>query len=259
MGKKQISDNIYEKEQSNKKHRGKSKKLEKREKIKKNKKKDKKVKSKKRELIKYIKKIFKENKKNIDTAKVFDSQCLDLDEIVKQIDRLIEIDKDSVNDIPELFKIMEEDRKEIDLSHLDNKNVQKYLIKLMNKLRIQQNSRNIYKFSITNLFRKLNPKLKYTSDIDDILTENINSYYYLVRAIFDYQMNKLNTNENADGDRQEQSEDEDDSISEDKMKALEKEKLEMDYEYEVIEENLGRNAELINKAFNKIMQEDQEK
>ena len=99
MGKK-TSSNIYEAEQSNKKHRQKSKKLEKREKHKKNKKKDKKVKGERRKIEKYIKKGFKESKQNIDLQKLFE-HCMDLDEILKQIRRILELNSNAVSELTE--------------------------------------------------------------------------------------------------------------------------------------------------------------
>lgn len=279
MGKKKSS-NIYETEQSNKKHRGKSKKLEKREKHKKNKKKDKKVRGERRKIEKYIKKGFKENKLNIDIQKLFE-HCMDLDEILKQIRRILELNSDAVNELPDLIKMMEENKKEVNISGIEDKTSQKYILKLFKNLKFTQSTKNPFCFRITNLQRNRDLKMKYTTDIDDIISDSLSSYYLLVKLLFDYVNYIINNPENEEdiqggnkmGKEKEYDEDEESSISVDdeeenseidnekpidkkKLKEFDKEKLEMDYEYDLLEEKLGKNAELINRAFNKIMQED---
>lgn len=282
MGKKEKKGDIYEQEQNNRKFRKKSKKLEKREKQRKNKKKTKKERNEKRKLIKYIKKVFKENKQEIDTVRLFE-HCFDLEEIEKQVIKMLTLNREAVTEIPDLFKQMEGGRKEVNLAGLEDKNVQKYLLKLMKNLKISQNPRNPFSYKITTLFQQPDPKKKITSDSDDIIPECLSSYYYLVKALFEYEnyvmslkeeteKNKLEKAENSGSDdsdeEQSNSEDEEHEKSEisqendntgKNIKDLDREKLEMDYEYELIEQKLGKNAELINKAFNKILQEDSKK
>jgi hypothetical protein len=279
MGKKQSS-NIYETDQANKKHRKKSKKLEKREKHKKNKKKNKKEKGRIRKIEKYIKKGFKENKQEIDLAKLF-GHCLDLEEILKQIKKILELNSNAVSEIPELLKLMEESKKEVNIAGIEDKTSQKHILKLFKNLKITQSTRNPFCFRITNLQRKRDLKMKYTTEIDDIISDSLSSYYLLVKLLFEYVnyvMNNPDEEENAEcheneGNEQDDEDDQDSSMSLDeeggnseianntpfdkkKMKEFEREKMEMDYEYDLLEEKLGKNAELINKAFNKIMQED---
>lgn len=281
MGKKQTSKNIYETDQANKKHRKKSKKLEKREKHKKNKKKNKKEKSERRKIEKYIKKGFKENKQDIDIPKLF-GDCLDLDEILKQIKKILQVNSNAASEVPELFKMMEENKKEVNISGIEDKSTQKHILKLFKNLKITQSTRNPFCFRITNIGKKRDPKLKYTTEINDVISDSLTSYYLLVRLLFEYVNYILN---NPDEDKEENKEEnennsqmdedgensDDSSISEDdneninndpkhidkkKLKEFDKQKMEMDYEYDLLEEKLGKNAELINKAFNKIMQED---
>jgi hypothetical protein len=282
MGKKEKKGDIYEQEQNNRKFRKKSKKLEKREKQRKNKKKTKKERNEKRKLIKYIKKVFKENKQEIDTVRLFE-HCFDLEEIEKQVKKMLTLNREAVTEIPDLFKSMEGGRKEVNLAGLEDKNVQKYLLKLMKNLKISQNPRNPFSYRITTLFQQPDPKKKITSDSDDIIAECLSSYYYLVKAIFEYENYVMSLKEEAEkqniekGEKEDNSEsDGEESNSEDEqeekseisqendysgknLKDLDREKLEMDYEYELIEQKLGKNAELINKAFNKILQEDSKK
>jgi len=179
MGKKDKS-NIYESDQLNKKHRKKSKKLEKREKHRKNKKKDKKEKNEKRKLHKYINQIFKENKKEIHLSKLLEN-CFDLDEISKNIKKMILLNEKAVIEIPDLFKLMEEGKKEINLSGLEDKQVQKYLLKLMNNLKISQNPKNAFSFRIQNLNFIRDPKKKITSDPSELIPEYLSSYYLFVK------------------------------------------------------------------------------
>jgi hypothetical protein len=257
MGKKS---DIYESDQVNKRHRHKSKKLEKREKKRKDKKKNKKVKGEKRNLIKYIKKSFKENKKEIDTIKLFE-HCFDLNEIEKQIQKILTFNKEAVSEIPELFRIMEEEKKEVNLAGLEDKDVQKYILKLMKNLKIYSSPKNPFAFKISLLYKQLDPKMKFTSNSDDIIPQCLSSYYLLVKAIFEY-VNYKQSEQEDDSDSSESESDSSQAASnkvKDSHSLKEREKLEMDYEYELMEEKLGKNSELINKAFNKIMQEDQKK
>jgi hypothetical protein len=275
MGKKEHNSEIYSKEQINRKFRKKSKKLEKREKIRKNKKKNKKERNEKRNIFKYIKKSFKENKQEIDITRLFE-HCFDIDEIQKNVRKILAINTDAINEIPDLFKTMEVGRKEVNLAALEDKSVQHYLIKLMKNLKINSNVKNPFSFKITTLFRPFDPKKRITSDPSDIISECLSSYYHLVKALFEYEnymLQKLKSEEKEIEDNyeesQEENEDEGENAEEDEkfqdnclhikqieLKKLDEEKYAMDYEYELIENKLGKNTELINKAFNKIMQED---
>jgi hypothetical protein len=231
MGKKTKS-NIYENEQVNRKHRKKSKKLEKREKHKKSKKAQKKENHQRRKLEKYIRKTFKDNKKEIDLGRL----PLDWDELTKQVRKLIELDQSSLEEVPDLFKMMEDDTKEVDLSSLENKSAQKYIIKIMKHLKVWQNPKNPYAFKIIK--REKNARLKYTTDVEDVISDTLSSYYLLVRSMFEYTNFIINN-----------PEDEKSSECEDKA-------AEQDEESEELDEKFGNNAELINKAFHKIMQEE---
>jgi hypothetical protein len=241
MGKKTKS-NIYEIEQNNKKHRKKSKKLEKREKHKKNKKAFKKEKHQKRKLEKYIINVFKENKKEIDLARL----PLDFEEISKQVKKLLTLNVSSQEEIPELFRIMEEENKEVDISNLEDKQAQKYILKLMKNLKIHQSSKNPFAFKIRKIAK--DPKLKYTTNVEDIISDTLSSYYYLIKSIFEYYNYTLN-NENS-----EQEESINDELKE---KNDNLEKIEIDYEYEEMDNKFGNNSEFINKAFHKIMQNEE--
>jgi len=281
MAKKKQIDNIYETDQSNKKHRKKNKKLQKREKHKKEKKKNKKIKHEKRKLNKYIQLAFKENQKDLDLARL----PMDLDEVVKQVDKLIKLNESSVKEVPELFRIMEEDNKEINLSGLEDLSAQKYICKLLKNFKLFQNPKNPFKFKIREF--NIDLKARFTTDVDFIIRQCISSYFLFVKSIFEYENFKLKNSENEENEQNEISDDEmeiedsneDDaknsdnsSVSErngkngkrypevnhiDKKKDLDKIKYEIDYENQLIEEKFGGNAELVNKAFHKIMNDDQ--
>lgn len=236
MGKK-TKNNIYESEQVNRKHRKKSKKLEKREKHKKNKKTLKKENHEKRKMEKYIKKAFKDNKKDIDLARI----PLDWDELTKRVKKLIEIDQSSVEEVPQLFKMMEDENKEVDLSSLENKSAQKYIIKLMKHLKVNQNPKNPFSFKIVR--KEKDPRMKYTTNVDEVISDSLSSYYLLVKAVFEYTNYIVNKTKEDSESEQEAAEVESDSDSDDNIIEL--------------ENTHGNNAELINKAFHKIMQEEE--
>ena len=172
MGKKNIS-NIYETEQSNKKHRKKNKKLLKREKTKKDKKKTKKVKHGKRKLLKYIKLSFSENEKDLDLARL----PMEIDEIVKNVDKLINLNQTSIKEVPELLKLMEENNKEINLSGLEDLSAQKYICKIFKTLKLHQNPRNPFKFKIREFI--IDPKARSTTEVDYVIRQCISSFYLL--------------------------------------------------------------------------------
>jgi hypothetical protein len=284
MAKKKQIQNIYETEQANKKHRKKNKKLEKREKHKKDKKKLKKENHEKRKLNKYIIMAFKQNQRELDLARL----PLDLDEVVKQVDKLIKLNESSVKEVPELFRIMEEENKEINLSGLEDLSAQKYISKLFKNFKIAQNPKNPYKFKIREFSVDL--KARSTTEVDYIIRQCISSFCLFVKSIFEFQNFKLKTKEEEENNKNKKSEDdgkieEDAENSEDasesdnsgesevsgksddltkekkneksKKKELDQLKYEIDYENHLIEEQFGGNAELINKAFHKIMNDDQ--
>ncbi len=286
MAKKKQIQNIYETEQANKKHHKKNKKLEKREKLKKDKKKNKKIKHEKRKLNKYIQMSFKQNQKELDLARL----PLDLDEVTKQVDKLIKLNESSVKEVPELFRLMEEEKKEINLSGLEDLNAQKYISKLFKNFKIFQNPKNPFKFKIREFQIDLNAR--YTTEVDFVIGQCISSYFLFVKSIFEFENFKIRSKEedennytkdnynyeNNSNDDSKTSEDENsytsesdnqvekDEISENeknniylknKKKELDKVKYEIDYENKLIEEKFGGNAELVNKAFHKIMNDDQ--
>lgn len=280
MAKKRQIENIYETDQANKKHRKKNKKLQKREKHKKDKKKMKKEKHEKRKLHKYIIMAFKENQKELDLARL----PMDLDEVVKQVDKLIKLNESSVKEVPELFRIMEEENKEINLSGLEDLSAQKYICKLFKNFKLAQNPKNPFKFKIREFI--VDPKARSTTEVDLVIRQCISSFYLFVKSIFEFQNFKLKSAEEEENNRNRKSDDDekmdedgeqsddasesDDSILSDasrnsneiikdksKKKELDQMKYEIDYENQLIEEKFGGNAELVNRAFHKIMNDDQ--
>lgn len=291
MAKKKQIQNIYETDQANKKHRKKNKKLQKREKHKKDKKKNKKTKHEKRKLDKYIIMSFKENQKDLDLARL----PMDLDEVVKHVDKLIKLNKASVTEVPELFRVMDEEKKEINLSGLEDLSAQKYICKLFKNFKFSQNPKNPFKFKIREF--TFDPKARSTTEVDYVIRQCISSFYLFIKSVFEFQNFKLSTaeeaaeknknkkSENENDDSIMDQDDDDDYQSDDasesdysgdsessgnlennvnektkdksKKKELDQMKFEIDYENQLIEEKFGGNAELVNKAFHKIMNDDQ--
>ena len=249
MGKKNKSGNndIYQQEQVNKKHRTKSDKLQKRIEKKRNKKKVKEIHHAKRTLFKYIISIFHQRKQKIDLTRL----PLDFKEIQKTVRSILnQKDMDSVNRLLSMFDTMEKTVKEIDIMNFKNKSIIKDVAKFMRVMHVQQNPKNPMKYSLYHMFRKRDPKVRYTTNVDEIIPECLSSYYLLVKCLFDYYIKEQNKEEgiiekdeykNNDNDNEEKNENEMD----------EKEKI--DEEYRIIEENVGQNAELINKAFSRII------
>jgi hypothetical protein len=185
MGKKDKGNNndIYQNNQVNKKHRVKSEKLQKRIEKKRNKKKVKEIHHAKRTLFKFIIANFHQRKKNIDLNRL----PLDFKEIQKVIKTILQQkDMDSVNRILSLFDTMEKTVKEVDISTFKNKSIIKDVSKLMRVLHVQQNPKNPMKYSLYHMFRKRDPKVKYTTDVNEIIPECLSSYYLLVKCLFDY-------------------------------------------------------------------------
>ena len=253
MGKKIKSGNngdIYQQEQINKKHRMKSEKLQKRIEKKRNKKKVKEIHHAKRTLFKYIISIFHQRKPNIDLTRL----PLDFKEIQKTVRSILsQKDMDSVNRLLSMFDTMEKTVKEIDISNFKNKTIIKDVAKFMRVMHVQQNPKNPMKYSLYHMFRKRDPKVRYTTNVDEIIPECLSSYYLLVKCLFDYYIKEINKEE---GIIEKDEEKKEENINKEKEKD-EKEKI--DEEYRLIEENVGQNAELINKAFSRILNDNKKK
>ena len=250
MGKKNKggNDDIYQNEQVNKKHRGKSEKLQKRIEKKRNKKKVKEIHHAKRTLFKFIIANFRQRKKNIDLNRL----PLDFKEIQKTIKSiLLQKDMDSVNRLLQLFDTMEKTVKEVDISTFKNKSIIKDVSKLMRVLHVQQNPKNPMKYSLYHMFRKRDPKVRYTTNVDEMIPECLSSYYLLVKCLFDYYIKEQKKEEGIIEDDEKEKKEEEKKNEENDIEMDEKDKI--DQEYQLIEEKVGQNAELINKAFNRIL------
>ena len=248
MGKKlkqQGNSDIYQLDQVNKKHRTKSDKLQKRIEKKRNKKKVKEIHHAKRTLFKYIISNFHQRKQNIDLTRL----PLDFKEIQKTVKSILsQKDMDSVNRLLTMFDTMEKTVKEIDISTFKNKTIIKDVAKFMRVLHVQQNPKNPMKYSLYHMFRKRDPKVRYTTNIDEIIPECLSSYYLLVKSLFDYYIKEQNKEEGVVEKDEEKNKE---NVEEEIEEKDEKEKI--DEEYRLIEENVGQNAELINKAFSRII------
>ena len=250
MGKKQKAGNndIYQKDQVNKKHRVKSEKLQKRIEKKRNKKKVKEIHHAKRTLFKFIISNFHQRKQKIDLTRL----PLDFKEIQKTVRAILsQKDMDSVNRLLTMFDTMEKTVKEIDITTFKNKTIIKDVAKFMRVMHVQQNPKNPMKYSLYHMFRKRDPKVRYTTNVDEMIPECLSSYYLLVKCLFDYYIKEQKKEEgiieqDEDKDKNDENENNNEENEED-----EKEKI--DEEYRQIEENVGQNAELINKAFSRIL------
>ena len=161
MGKKlkqgNNSNDIYQLDQVNKKHRTKSDKLKKRIEKKRNKKKVKEIHHAKRTLFKYIISNFHQRKQNIDLTRL----PLDFKEIQKTVKSILnQKDMDSVNRLLMMFDTMEKTVKEIDISTFKNKSIIKDISKFMRVMHVQQNPKNPMKYSLYHMFRKRDPKVR---------------------------------------------------------------------------------------------------
>ena len=235
-------------EQINKKHRVKSQKLQKRIEKKRNKKKVKEIHHAKRTLFKYIIANFHQRKKNIDLNRL----PLDFKEIQKTVKSILQQkDMDSVNRLLQLFDTMEKTVKEIDISTFKNKSIIKDVSKFMRVLHVQQNPKNPMKYSLYHMFRKRDPKVRYTNNVDEMIPECLSSYYLLVKCLFDYYIKEQKKEEGIIEDDEKEKNEEDKDNEEKEEEKDEKDKI--DEEYQLIEEKVGQNAELINKAFTRIL------
>ena len=255
MGKKSNKGNngdIYQSDQVNKKHRIKSEKLQKRIERKRNKKKIKEIHHAKRTLFKYIISNFHQRKQNIDLTRL----PLDFKEIQKTVKSILsQKDMDSVNRLLTMFDTMEKTVKEIDISTFKNKTIIKDIAKFMRVMHVQQNPKNPMKYSLYHMFRKRDPKVRYTTNVDEIIPECLSSYYLLVKSLFDYYIKEQKKEEGII----EKEEEKDEEKNEDKKEEEIDEKEKIDEEYRLIEENVGQNAELINKAFSRILNDNKNK
>ena len=255
MGKKSNKGNngdIYQSDQVNKKHRIKSEKLQKRIERKRNKKKVKEIHHAKRTLFKYIISNFHQRKQNIDLTRL----PLDFKEIQKTVKSILsQKDMDSVNRLLTMFDTMEKTVKEIDISTFKNKTIIKDIAKFMRVMHVQQNPKNPMKYSLYHMFRKRDPKVRYTTNVDEIIPECLSSYYLLVKSLFDYYIKEQKKEEGII----EKEEEKDEEKNEDKKEEEIDEKEKIDEEYRLIEENVGQNAELINKAFSRILNDNKNK
>ena len=250
MGKKNKSNtsDIYQLDQVNKKHRTKSDKLKKRIEKKRNKKKVKEIHHAKRTLFKYIISIFHQRKQTIDLTRL----PLDFKEIQKTVKSILnQKDMDSVNRLLSLFDTMEKTVKEIDITTFKNKTIIKDVAKFMRVMHVQQNPKNPMKYSLYHMFRKRDPKVRYTTNVDEIIPECLSSYYLLAKCLFDYYLKEQKKEEgiiDEDDNKKDNKEEKEENDERD-------EKDKIDEEYRLIEENVGQNAELINKAFSRIINE----
>ena len=257
MGKKTKTGNndIYQLDQVNKKHRVKSEKLQKRIEKKRNKKKVKEIHHAKRTLFKFIISNFHQRKQKIDLTRL----PLDFKEIQKTVKSILnQKDMDSVNRLLTMFDTMEKTVKEIDITTFKNKTIIKDVAKFMRVMHVQQNPKNPMKYSLYHMFRKRDPKVRYTTNVDEIIPECLSSYYLLVKCLFDYYIKEQKKEEGIiEQEKEDEKNDDNNSNKEEENELDEKEKI--DEEYRQIEENVGQNAELINKAFSRILNDNKKK
>ena len=253
--KNNTSNDIYQEKQINKKHRGKSEKITKRIEKRRNKKKIKEQNSQRRNLFKYIIKMFKQRKQYIDLIRL----PLDFKEIEISIKKIIaHKDKESINRILRCFDTMEKLVKEINLNTFENKSIIKDVDRLMRSLKVKQNPKYPLKYSLYHMFKKKDPKVRYTSNIEEIIRECLSSYYLLVKVLFDYYLKEENENENENTEINENTNNEniennnDDDIKNEEESEID-EKLILEEEYKAMEKQIGMNAEFINKAFSRII------
>ena len=254
MGKKNKAGNndIYQLDQVNKKHRVKSEKLQKRIEKKRNKKKVKEIHHAERTLFKFIISNFHQRKQKIDLTRL----PLDFKEIQKTVKSILsQKDMDSVNRLLTMFDTMEKTVKEIDITTFKNKTIIKDVAKFMRVMHVQQNPKNPMKYSLYHMFRKRDPKARYTTNVDEIIPECLSSYYLLVKCLFDYYIKEQKKEEGIiepddDNKKNDDNKEEDNELDE---------KDKIDEEYRQIEENVGQNAELINKAFSRILNDNNKK
>ena len=259
--KNNTSNDIYQEKQINKKHRGKSEKITKRIEKRRNKKKIKVQNTQRRNLFKYIIKMFKQRKQYIDLIRL----PLDFKEIEISIKKIIaHKDKESINRILRCFDTMEKLVKEINLNTFENKSIIKDVDRLMRSLKVKQNPKYPLKYSLYHMFKKKDPKARYTSNIEEIIPECLSSYYLLVKVLFDYYLkeenddNKKLNDENNENEDNKINENENNKNNESEESEID-EKLMLEEEYKAIDKQAGMNAEFINKAFSRIINDNIQK
>ena len=253
MAKKNIynNDDIYNQTQINKKHRIKSQKLQQRIKKKRTKKQQKQINFQNRSLSKFLLNLFKSRKKKIDLIHL----PFDFNQIKINIKKIISHkDNQSIDRLLMLINKMEKTYKEINLNSFENKTIIKDVMSLFKNLKIKQNPKNNFKYSLYHMFKNNNIKKRYTTDTDEIIKECLDSYYLLVKGLFDFFMKEENKNNNEINNNENNNFSDENSISNDD--SFDRKKFAIDEEYNLIENKLGKNAELINKAYNKILNDD---
>ena len=256
MAKKNIynnNDDIYNQTQINKKHRIKSQKLQQRIKKKRTKKQQKQINFQNRSLSKFLLNLFKSRKKKIDLIHL----PFDFNQIKINIKKIISHkDNQSIDRLLMLINKMEKTYKEINLNSFENKTIIKDVMSLFKNLKIKQNPKNNFKYSLYHMFKNNNIKKRYTTDTDEIIKECLDSYYLLVKGLFDFFMKEENNNNNENNNFSNENNNfsNENSISNDD--SFDRKKFAIDEEYNLIENKLGKNAELINKAYNKILNDD---
>ena len=252
------NNDVYQVEQVHKKHRGKSEKIKKRIEKKRNRKNVKAQRFEKRTLAKFILKQFHEHKKKIDINRIpFDFNEIEI--AIKKI--LAHKDKESIERILVNVNKMEKHPKEINLSTFENKSIIKDVCKLFKTLRVHQNPKFPLKYSLYHMFKKKDIKTRYTTNVEEIIPECLDSYYLLVKCLFEY-YSKERKDENEGEDNvvdEESKEDDNDNDNDNDDISFDKDKYELDVEYEVIHNQVGNNAEFINKAFNRVMNDNGER
>ena len=151
---------------------------------------------------------------------------------------------------------MEKLVREINLNTFENKSIIKDVDRLMRSLKIKQNPKYPLKYSLYHMFKKKDPKVRYTSNIEEIIRECLSSYYLLVKVLFDYYLKEENENENTEINENTNNENiennNDDDIKNEEESEID-EKLILEEEYKAMEKQIGMNAEFINKAFSRII------
>ncbi len=261
MAKKNIynnNDDIYNQTQINKKHRIKSQKLQQRIKKKRSKKQQKQINFQNRSLSKFLLNLFKSRKKKIDLIHL----PFDFNQIKINIKKIISHkDNQSIDRLLMLINKMEKTYKEINLNSFENKTIIKDVMSLFKNLKIKQNPKNNFKYSLYHMFKNNNIKKRYTTDTDEIIKECLDSYYLLVKGLFDFFMKEENKNNNENNNNENNNfSDENNNFSNENSvsndDSFDRKKFAIDEEYNLIENKLGKNAELINKAYNKILNDD---
>ena len=259
---------IYIQNQINKKHRTKSQKLQHRILKKRSKKQQKQINFQNRSLSKFLLHLFKSRKKKIDLIHL----PFDFNQIKINVKKIISHkDNESIERLLTMVNKMEKTFKEINLTSFENKSIIKDVMNLFKNLKIKQNPKNNLKFSLYHMRKKSNEKKRYTTDSDEIIRECLDSYFLLVKGLFDFFMKQNENDDDNINDDDINNNDNDDNINNiinnndnnndknDDENSFDRKKFAIDEEYNLIENKLGRNAELINKAYNKIINEDSKK